>query len=728
MMPQPVLAHDIQTLAESDELATLSGVQSIAQMCEQFNAAVDAQAGTLVQRAAPAVWAVARDEVIAPNTPLAVKTALYNAAFEGWDEQQQGQRPTWEASDKQKANSNVGLLMNDKSFRTVDELYQWSIDNGQEFWRIMLDKLGVSDQFTTPYTELVDTTNPEEPKWFPGAEINLADVLMRHDDDKIAVKYQQDGGKLKLVTFGELNKISNQVANGLSAAGINAGDSIAINMSFNIESVATYIGAIKVGCTMVCVPNTFKGDELDVRFDQIKGGIKLVVTQDTTRDLKGFPIYDNLVNAERAPKAVVVFGEGRDEVLKRAGDVSWSTFIDGQSDEFSSVPRPADHNVVVHFSSGTSSAEGKAKPPKAIPWKAHMAIKSAADGYLNQNLTADKTAFWTTNPGWMMGSWAVVASLMNGAALAIYDGNYNSVEQGTFLEEAKVDMVGVVPSVVKGWIKSGCLEHADLSSVELFSSTGEPSNKNDYFYLMSLKAGFVPVIEYMGGTEVGGGNITNDLLRIFSPATFSTPAFGTRLAIAGRDFTHAEYEENEMAIVMQHGGTRTPAMGLSSELLNKDHHETYFAREGAELDGFKLREHGDILLFGASGLIVSDGRAGESFNINGIKTSSSDMEKMIKNGNVHAIDDVAVVGARPPAGGEDVIFAYVKLSGDELLGDDAVVKLLKGAIKQEAPQLSKIDRIIQVPEVSRTNSGKIEHAMLKKQAGEILQSEIKVAS
>ena len=50
---------------------------------------------------------------------------------------------------------------------------------------------------------------------------------------------------LSTMTYGELNTLTNQVANGLVDVGFQPGDSIAIDMPMNAESVAIYLGIIK---------------------------------------------------------------------------------------------------------------------------------------------------------------------------------------------------------------------------------------------------------------------------------------------------------------------------------------------------------------------------------------------------------------------------------------------------------------------------------------------------
>lgn len=73
-----------------------------------------------------------------------------------------------------------------------------------------------------------------------------------------------------------------------------------------------------------------------------------------------------------------------------------------------------------------------------------------------------------------------------------------------------------------------------LKSDRCFSSTGEASNADEYLWLMG-RAQYKPVIEYCGGTEIGGGFVSGSLLQPQSLAAFSTPAMGCTLYILAED-------------------------------------------------------------------------------------------------------------------------------------------------------------------------------------------------
>lgn len=68
-----------------------------------------------------------------------------------------------------------------------------------------------------------------------------------------------------------------------------------------------------------------------------------------------------------------------------------------------------------------------------------------------------------TNLGWMMGPWVIYASLLNGATLALYEGSPLGREFGVFVEAAKVDVLGLVPSIVKAWRHSDCMKASEKS-------------------------------------------------------------------------------------------------------------------------------------------------------------------------------------------------------------------------------------------------------------------------
>ena len=268
----------------------------------------------------------------------------------------------------------------------------------------------------------------------------------------------------------------------------------------------------------------------------------------------------------------------------RAGiDASWTEFLRGAPSSFEDVMCPADHTCNILFSSGTTGE------PKAIPWSHATPIKCAIDGYLHQDITVGEVVAWPTNLGWMMGPW-LVFQFLNGATIALFGGVTSTSSFCKFVEDAKVSMLGVVPSLVKAWQTSDATAGCDWSSVTKFSSSGEASDPVAMHWLMSRVPGYAPCIEYCGGTEIAGSYMSSTLVQPNVPSMFSSPVLGNNFIILNDALSTLEVAvegtQGEVALI-------PPAMGLSTTLLNKDHHNTYYVDMPAGFNGEILRRHGD---------------------------------------------------------------------------------------------------------------------------------------
>ena len=63
-----------------------------------------------------------------------------------------------------------------------------------------------------------------------------------------------------------------------------------------------------------------------------------------------------------------------------------------------------------------------------------------------------------------MGPWLVYAALLNGAAIALYQGAPLGRSFGVFVQQARVTMLGLVPSIARAWRASDCMQASSLAS------------------------------------------------------------------------------------------------------------------------------------------------------------------------------------------------------------------------------------------------------------------------
>lgn len=574
-------------------------------------------------------------------------------------------------------------------------LHAWSIDKPQKFWAATIDILGI--RFSKPYGRVVDLADGvAHARWLPGAELNIAASCFQGEMSRPAIITRRADGRLETVTLNTLDRLSNRVANGLQASGLARGAAVAVDLPMTAEAVAIYLGIVKAGLIVVSIPDSFPPDQIAKRL--AIGDAKAVFTQDKLLYAgKDLPLYEKIA-AAHAPRAIVLSARhGNPETPLRPSDLAWSAFL-SPDDAFEPViclPQAPTNYI---FSSGTTG------DPKCIPWDHTTPIKCASDAHWHQDIHPGDVVCWPTNLGWMMGPWLVYASLINRATMALYEGAPGEPGFAQFVQDAKVTMLGLVPSIAAAWRSSGAAEGFDWSAIRCFSSSGEASSPEAYGWLMGLnqKPGVLkPVVEYCGGTEIGGGYVSNHLTAEVRPSEFNAPCMGIGFTVLNdQGKPCAVGEAGEVFIT-------TPSVGLSTRLHKGDNEKTYYLESG-------MRRHGDRMIVTPTGW-RSDGRADNAMNLNGIKIGSTEIESVIAAASSD-IADVAAIGAPAPGGGPDrlVIFAVPK---SQILDTAALKQALQAAVSSRLNPQFRIHDVVLVEALPRTASFKVMHRTLKERYG-----------
>jgi acetyl-CoA synthetase len=280
-----------------------------------------------------------------------------------------------------------------------------------------------------------------------------------------------------------------------------------------------------------------------------------------------------------------------------------------------------------------------------------------------------------------------------------------SAEFTAFVRDARVTMLGVVPGLVRAWRERGLTAGMDWSRIRAFSSTGECSNVEDYLYLMS-RAGYRPVIEYCGGTEIGGGYITGTVVQPASPATFSTQALGLDFVLLDEDGNEAT--NGEVFLV-------PPSIGLSNELMNRDHHEVYFQDTPAGPEGETLRRHGDQIERLGGGYFRAHGRTDDTMNLGGIKVSSAEIERAL--GAIEGVWETAAIGVSPDDEGPLMLVIYTVLEEGAELGAEDLKREMQGEIRKHLNPLFHVHDVVITDALPRTASNKVMHRLLRDEYG-----------
>lgn len=674
----------------------------------------------------PQTWTLLSKRLLHPLLPFSFHQMMYYGCFKDFGPDP----PAWSPDPEAAMLTNVGQLLERRGKEFLGSTYkdpissfshfqEFSVSNPEVYWKTILDELSVSFS-VPPQCILSENTSRESSlanpggQWLPGAYVNPAKTCLtlncKRTLDDVVIRWRDEGNDdmpVSSLTLEELRSEVWLVAYAIIALGLDRGSAIAIDMPMNVESVIIYLAIVLAGHVVVSIADSFAPLEISTRLKISEA--KAIFTQDLIiRGDKSIPLYSRVVNAQ-APMAIVIPTKGCSFSMNlRDGDISWHDFLekatDLRGDEFAAVEQPVEAFTNILFSSGTTGE------PKAIPWTHVTPFKAAADAWCHMDIRKGDIVAWPTNLGWMMGPWLVYASLLNGASIALYNGSPLVSGFAKFVQDARVTMLGVIPSIVRIWKSANSTLGYDWSAIRCFASTGEASSVDEYLWLMG-RAQYKPIIEYCGGTEIGGGFVSGSLLQPQSLAAFSTPAMGCSLFVLGDDGHPIPQNVPGMGEL-----ALGPLMfGASSTLLNADHYNVYF--KGMPLwNGKILRRHGDVFERTSRGYYHAHGRADDTMNLGGIKVSSVEIERICNAVDSNVLE-TAAVGVPPPQGGpEQLVIAVVfKDSDDSTVDLDKLRISFNSAVQKKLNPLFRVSHVVPCSSLPRTATNKVMRRVLRQQ-------------
>jgi len=713
------IANSVQSPAElallmKDELKLSDDlIQSCLQILEQQSAPQDK-------------WMQLVNSVLTPQQPFSLHNLLFKHVYEGLE-----LKPAWIPREDVVATSNIKQVMNELNFSTYEELYSWSVGSETRslYWAKMIERLNIIFE-TKPEATFDVSSGIPHATYLPGAKLNIMNTLFDKrlmEDTALIYASESNPKNIAHITFGELNKLSNRVAHALTnKLNFKVGDTIGICMPMTYECVAIYIGIVKAGMTAVSIADSFSAVEIETRLRLASA--KGCFTQDVIyRGSKFLPLFERVLEANPLMTVILpgILVDGantyhssiNDKVRGETVDMKWDDFLVDALDTFEN------EIVDVMFPSNILFSSGTTGEPKAIVWSHSTPMKAAIDGHAHQNIQSSDVVSWPTSLGWMMGPW-LLYQLLNGATIALFNGISSTKPFCKFVEQAGVTILGVIPSLVKHWHSNDTVDGCNWNKIKCFSSTGEASDPVSMLWLMSRVQGYAPIIEYMGGTEIGGSYLTSSVVQNNIPSMFSTPVLGSDLILLDANNNKIETSgSGEVALI-------PPALGLSTRLLNRDHYECYFEDMPTGPNGEILRKHGDEIqkVYDMSKPITAItlpyyralGRCDDTMNLGGIKTSSIEIERVCNL--VEGVMETAAIGVSPVGGGPSLLVLFVVLKPVLPTPPGEVTVELSSAILKSKFQINiknllnplfLVNDVVIVPSLPRTASNKVMRRVLR---------------
>ncbi|XP_076918278.1 putative CoA ligase CCL12 [Bidens hawaiensis] len=655
--------------------------------------------------------------LLKPDYPHSLHRLVYNAVYANYDVAVYGPTLYWFPSEIDSQQTNLWKLIETHGPKLLGEKYKDPITSFKQFhkfsvqhpevcWSIILEKLSI--RFHQPPKCILDTSDKSKRggTWLPGSVLNIAECCLLSANEKVAIVWRDerfDNFEVNKMTLKELRQQVMLVANALKGL-FSKGDPVAIDMPMTVTAVIIYLAIIYSGLVVVSIADSFAPKEIATRLRVSKS--KAIFTQDyIVRGGKNFPLYSRVVEATDCRVIVVpAIGESIDIQLRKQ-DISWEDFLSStkhlsRPDYCGPVYQSAESVTNILFSSGTTG------DPKAIPWTQISPIRPASETWAQLDLQPGDIFCWPTNLGWVMGPILLYSCFLSGATLALYHGSPLGHGFGKFIQDAGVTILGTVPSLVKAWHSTGCVEGLDWTKIKLFATTGEASNVDDDLWLSS-RAYYKPVIECCGGTELASSYLQGNVLEPQAFGAFSSPSLTTGFVIL--DEHGVPYPDDEPCV--GEVGLFPIYMGATNRLLNADHEKVYF--KGMPIyNGMQLRRHGDIVKRTIGGYYVVQGRADDTMNLGGIKTSSIEIERVCEQADA-SIMETAAVSCQPATGGPELLAIFVVLKQGFNTQPDKLKMIFSKAIQRNLNPLFKVSFVKIVPEFPRTASNKLLRRVLR---------------
>jgi len=595
-------------------------------------------------------------------------------------------------------NRRHGLALDDYA-----QLHAWSVQSPESFWPSAAEFLGV--RLSTPATAVLEKgSHAVETRWFPGATLNFAEHLLRQRDNSLAIEFENENGDAFSLTRQELHQAVSQTAQALRQLGVKKGDRVAAFMPNCPETLIAMLATASIGAIWSSTSPDFGIQGVLDRFGQIAPKVLFSADgyfyngkrHDSLGKVKA--ITDAIESIEKT--VVVPFSQPQPDLRMLPKAELWADFISpyGTDEKIDFEPVAFDHPLYILYSSGTTG-----KPKCIVHGTGRLLLQHLKELKLHTDLQAGDKLFYYTTCGWMMWNW-MASALATDASLVLYDGS-PFYPDGSRLFDL-IDRYGIthfgtsakwIQAVEKAGLKPR--QSHSLKSLETLLSTGSPLMPENFEFV------YRDIKQDLCLSSISGGT---DICSCFALGNPTLPVYAGELQCKGLGLDVKILDEKGDAVTGQPGelACAVPFPAMPVFFWNDPdfarYKKAYFDRFQDKWAPEGIWCHGDRAEITAHDGLIIYGRSDATLNPGGVRIGTAEIYRQVEK-LPEIVESIAV--GQQWQGDERVVLFVVTAEGVAL--DDALRDKIRRQIRQNTTPRHVPAKILSVPAIPRTISGKI---------------------